>query len=334
MKSQEIIKKYYYNPSTGFQSANKLYKKIHEKYPGISLKQIKDFISEQSTHQIHAPQKIPLSEYNQIRAPSLGELQLDLLDLSNYKRHNNGYRYILVVIDIYSRYSWVRPLKQKTGQEVSREMKIITSEITKHNINIWSFVMDTGKEFDNSTFNKYYSTVKMFRKSPDIHNSTGIVERRNSYIRSVLQKYFTAYHTLKWIDTLQNINDNVNNTINRTTKHTPLDIWNGREKNDEVVRDPPTQYNVGDHVRLLQNQKNFSKNPTGLFSNEVYIIIEKDGLGYRLNSIDRKVFGWELKKVDVSNNRRNILTRSSLSIQELRKNNKQQNTVNRRLGLL
>jgi hypothetical protein len=334
MKTHEIIKKYYYDPSTGFQSSNKLYSKIHDKYPDISLKQIKDFISEQSTHQIHAPQKIPLQEYNQIRAPGRGQLQLDILDLSNYKRHNKNYRYILVVVDIYSRYSWVRPLKTKTGQEVLKAMKSITSEIIRKGVNVWSFVMDYGREFDNNDFNKYYSIVTMYRKSPEIHNSTGIVERRNSYIRSVLQKYFTGHNTLKWINIIENINGNINNTINRTTQHTPVDIWNGIEKNDELVREPPTQYHVGDTVRLLQQPENFTKKSTGQYSNEIYTITSLDGLGYKLNGVSRKIFNFELKRVDISNDRRNILTRSNVSTQELRKSNKRLNTIQRRLRFL
>ena len=182
MTLEDIIKKAFYSPESGLVSARNLYKKLKPDNPKVTLKLITEFIKNQATNQIHAPKKIPLTEYHQIRAPGLGEFQLDILDLSNYARHNNGYRYILVVIDIYSRYSFVVPLKTKAGSVVLEAMKQMEHEITKHKVKIYSFVMDAGSEFNNNAFNKHYANVKMYRKSPDIHNSTGIVERRNGYI--------------------------------------------------------------------------------------------------------------------------------------------------------
>ena len=247
----DIIRREFYDPSVGMISAKNLYKKLKPNNPKITLKMITEFIKNQATHQIHAPKKIPLNEYHQIKAPTLGEFQLDILDLSNYSRHNNGFRYILVVVDIYSRYSFVRSLKTKAGSVVLEAMKSIEKEITKHKVKIYSFVMDQGSEFNNNAFNQHYPNVKMYRKNPEIHNSTGIVERRNKYIRDVLQKYFTAYHTLKWVDLLQKINTNINNTYNRTINHAPVDVWDKKEKNEEEPREAPTKYEVGDRVRLL-----------------------------------------------------------------------------------
>ena len=163
-------------------------------------------------------------------------------------------------------------------------------EIPKHKVKIYSFVMDAGSEFNNNAFNKHYANVKMYRKSPHIHNSTGIVERRNGYIRDVLQKYFTSYHTLKWVDVLQKINNNINNTYNRTIKHPPVDVWNRHQKNEQEPRESPTKYEAGDRVRLLIQTKDFEKKSTGRYSNEIHNITFIDGLGYRLGGIERKVF--------------------------------------------
>src|SRR5690242_7678673 len=97
-KLNEIIKEHYYSPTTGLVSARNLYKKLKPDHPKITLKQITEFIKNQATNQIHTAKKIPLNEYHQIKAPTLGEFQLDILDLSNYARNNNGFRYILVVV--------------------------------------------------------------------------------------------------------------------------------------------------------------------------------------------------------------------------------------------
>src|SRR5690242_12507209 len=211
-KLNEIIKRAFYDPQNGLISARNLYRKLKPNNPKITLKLITEFIKNQVTTQVHTAKKIPLNEYNEIRAPGLGEFQLDILDLSNYARHNNGFRYILVVVDIYSRYSFIKPIKTKAGSVVLEAMKSIEKEIRNHKVKLWSFVMDAGSEFNNNAFNSHYSNVKMYRKSPEIHNSTAIVERRNKYIRDVLQKYFTSYNILKWANIIQKINTNINNT--------------------------------------------------------------------------------------------------------------------------
>ncbi len=193
--------------------------------------------------------------------------------------------------------------------------------------------MDAGSEFKTNAFNKHYANVKMYRKSVEIHNSTGIVEIRNRYIRDVLQKYFTSYHTLKWVDIIQKINNNINNTYNRTIKHAPIDVWNRIAKNEQESREAPTKYEIGDRVRLLIQSKDFEKKSTGIYSNQIYNITAIDGLGYRLDGIERKVFGWELKRIDTSDERVNITLRSSpKNISEQRANNKRTNTIARRLS--
>lgn len=99
------LKKMFFNPRTGFISADKLYRKLKEKDTGLSLKQVRDWVRKQEVQQIHKQRgKV---EYNRIIALGLGySLQVDLLDLSNYKSKNKGYRYILLVVDVYSRYAF------------------------------------------------------------------------------------------------------------------------------------------------------------------------------------------------------------------------------------
>ena len=292
-----IIKRKYYET---FLGAKKLYQKLKPDYPEVTLKQITEIINEQATQQIHKKVKIPDQEYNQIRAPGRGQFQLDLLDLSNYTRYNLGFKFVLVVVDIYSRYGFVRPLKTKSGAAVLKAMKSIQEEIQDDDVKIWSFCMDQGKEFDNKQWNTHFDGVKMYRKSPLIHTTTGIVERRNGFIRNLLEKYFTAFNTLKWYNIIQHINDNINNTINRTIKHTPKSIWNQNEKNEQDIREPPTQFKVGDTVRILNKEVTFEKASTGNYSNSIYEISRVDGLGYHVlgHRSAEKLFAWQLQKVE------------------------------------
>src|SRR4051812_24450550 len=108
---QNVLRKSYYDPENGLTSAQKLYKKLKPKHPKVTLKLINDFINNQAVAQVHHKKVKP--EYNQILALGFGELQIDLLDLSEYKSHNDGFRYILVAVDVYSRMVFCRPMKKK-----------------------------------------------------------------------------------------------------------------------------------------------------------------------------------------------------------------------------
>ena len=332
LSNEDIIKNYYHNPATGLGSIRTLYVKLRQEFPNrnITLKQVQDVVSVQVTHQVHKQIKIPLTEFNQIRSPGRGEFQIDLLDLSEYKSHNRNYRYVLVVEDIYSRYSFVEPLRNKNSDSVLDAMKLIENQILETIPRIWSFCMDAGSEFDNLKFNRYFSSVKMYRKSPKIHTTTGIVEARNHFFRNIIQRYFTSRHTLNWLTDIQNINDNINNSINRTTKETPTDIWNGKSNNNEEIRQKPMQFQVGDAVRLRKKLNTFEKATAGLFSNTVYKISEIIGLGYHLQNYPEKVFNWQLQKINGMEHPVTVTTRAHpKDISMKRKLNKKANRVNR-----
>lgn len=293
-----IIKEAYYNPETGFQSASALHKKLRGQ--GISLDSIKNFIKKQEANQINEPYKRDAKQFNQILAPEkFGMLQIDLLDMSNYATRNNGYRYVLHVVDTYTRFAFVEALRNKDAKTVLTAMKKIERTIKGENKSIYSMVMDEGSEFNNKQWNTHFAYVKhVFRKDPDNHTTTAIVERRNGTFRRLLQKYFSAYKTLRWFDVIQRLNDNLNNSYHRTIKHSPQEIFDGEAKNEQKIREKPTQYAVGDRVRLLLNRNVFTKGTLGRYSETVYAIEERVGLGYTLENRNGKVFGWQLKKVD------------------------------------
>ena len=53
--------------------------------------------------------------------------QMDLADMQSMQKFNNGYRYLLVCIDVFSKYAWVIPLKNKTGLSLVKAFKVILS---------------------------------------------------------------------------------------------------------------------------------------------------------------------------------------------------------------
>ena len=73
--------------------------------------------------------------------------QLDLMDMQALASHNDGFRYVLTAIDVFSRYAWAAPTKSKSGAAVTEAFETLTTE--RHP----RFVQtDKGKEFLNKTF--------------------------------------------------------------------------------------------------------------------------------------------------------------------------------------
>ena len=69
----------------------------------------------------------------------------DLVDMSPFSRSNKGYKYILTVIDVYSKYGWIMPLNTKTGKEVAQAFRKLFHN--GHPSRLWT---DKGTEFYNS----------------------------------------------------------------------------------------------------------------------------------------------------------------------------------------
>jgi hypothetical protein len=82
---------------------------------------VKEFLVKQEAAQLTKEIKKP--KFNHIVAPSINDQwQMDLLDLTKYKKVNKGYGWLLVVIDIFSRYGWAIPIKTKSSENIAEAL--------------------------------------------------------------------------------------------------------------------------------------------------------------------------------------------------------------------
>jgi hypothetical protein len=141
----EVLSKIYYNPKTGLVGANKLLEKAKELYPSTKWTKeiVQTFLTKQKPAQIYKVKKmvsIPIT------APSVGyNYQADLMDVSRWSQQNHGIHFILCVIDIFSRYAWAFPIKNKTATLVAADLAKVFKEKVPVKIGT-----DNGSEFLNS----------------------------------------------------------------------------------------------------------------------------------------------------------------------------------------
>ena len=82
----------------------------------------------------------------------------DLIDRQSFAEYNNGFKYLLSVVDIFSKYGWIVPLKDKSGKSVSQAFEKIFTSGERKPKKLW---VDKGKEFYNKDVQKLvelYST--------------------------------------------------------------------------------------------------------------------------------------------------------------------------------
>lgn len=105
--------------------------------------------------------------------------QADLVDMSAYAKENEGHKYLLTVIDIFSKFAWAIPLKSKNGKDVTIAMESIL-KCTRVPINLH---VDNGTEFYNSTFKKLSTKYHIHMYSTYTHIKAGICERFNRTLK-------------------------------------------------------------------------------------------------------------------------------------------------------
>ncbi|XP_044005577.1 uncharacterized protein LOC122850507 [Aphidius gifuensis] len=146
--------------------------------------------------------------------------QADLVEMIPYSSVNNGYKYLLTIIDTFSEYAWAIPVKSKNGKDVTNIMKSVLVQ-KRHPQNL---MVDQGREFWNKEFQtlmKEYN-IHLYHKFSNLKAS--IVERLNRTLKNLMWKKFTLQGSYKWQKILPDILQQYNNTKHRTIKMKPLDI--------------------------------------------------------------------------------------------------------------
>jgi hypothetical protein len=246
----KILKEKYYNPSTGLSGIKSLHDQVK---PNIALAGVKEFIKNQESYQIHQKPTKVIKYYPIIGG--VGWFQCDLTFFSQYKKSNSGYHIILTCININSRQAYAQPLKTKTADEVVEAFKKIIKDA-----GIMKMVgFDGGSEFKTKFKNLLKSHgIDYYVSDPGNHTKMAMIERWNQTIRGKIEKYLTAYNTNRWVDVLEKLVDNYNNTIHGTTGYKPSkvkekefhEIQNQKYKQAMETRASKQNLKIGDKVRL------------------------------------------------------------------------------------
>lgn len=269
-KKQKTNEYYYYDRSKpeGFAGAHLLLKR--------GLPDSKQWLRAQPAYTLHKDvRKIYPTRSYQVGA--LHELwQADLMEMKPYAKINKGYRYILTVIDVFSRLAWALPIKSKKGVEISQSLNSLFRDQVPTYLQT-----DQGKEFYNKNVKqvlkkynvKHYSVFSKFK--------CALVERFNRTLRSRISRYFTYTGKKVWYDALSDIVRAYNKTPHRGHGLRPVDVtnefgtWLAQQQPSSSLKST-TKIKVGDYVRISYDKSVLNKNFAQNWSEEIFQVVGVD----------------------------------------------------------
>ena len=214
---------------------------------------------------------------------------VDLMDMTSLAKRNDGYRFVLVCLDVFSRYLWCVPLRTKTGKEVAEALRSVLSEGRKpENIRT-----DKGTEFKNKDVSQYLKSVEVHHFVTQNEPHANYAERVIKTVKGKLFRYLMKKRTERYVDVLTDIVLSYNNTEHQSLGRTPFSIdteseaesrleqyliRNKREKKTEKKKSKGRQrykYKIGQTVRLSYLRHVFDREYSQKWTGELFKIARR-----------------------------------------------------------
>lgn len=291
-----LDKKLTQDVTAGYAGARRLIDK-NNKPPAVY-----EWLTQQDAYTLHRPVKrhFPRLYYDVSNIDDVWEA--DLVDLNSLKSSNDNVAYLLVVIDVLSKYAWVEPLPDKSVREVTKAFR----RILEHGRSPVNIQTDRGKEFLGKPFQNFLKENNInFRVAgnPDIKAS--IVERLNRTIKERMWRYFTHKNTHRYIDVLQQFVHAYNHARHSTIKMQPaaVTLYNANIAHKNMIaaaearrrnkRLNTHKYKRGDYVRISRTKGTFEKGYEKNWSEEIFRVsrvLNRQGLHvYEIRDLEDEI---------------------------------------------
>ena len=278
----------------------------------ITIKKAQSLLEKDLGYTLHKPRRKRFKTLPVVAEGMDHQWVADLVEVQTLSRYNRGYRYLLTVIDVLSKYAWVQPLKDKTGVQLVKAFE----KILKTGRRPIQLQTDRGKEFYNRTFQTFLEKEKIHHFSTEGDAKASVVERFNRTLKTRMYRYFTSANTLRYEDVLQSLVRGYNATKHGSIGMPPKDVTIKNERRvwqrlygrrlKPVGKKP--RFRVGDRVRLNKKHRTFKKGYLPGWTEEVFTVdrvIRGPVNTYKIRELDDTplegtFYEQDLQKVNVS----------------------------------
>ena len=217
----------------------------------------------------------------------------DLKDMQSLAKENDGYKYLLNVIDLFSKTAYSIPLKSKSSEVIIDAFeRLFTNRSPKK---LWT---DQGSEFISNRFQKFLKDNNIELYHVFNEGKAVVVERFNRTLGEMIQKHLTATNTSRYIDILQKLIGEYNNRYHSSIKMTPFQA-SDPENREKVLRNlysdtkgakrHKPHFRVGDRVRIYRYKRTFEKGYKPNWTKEIFVVHEvnkTNPITYKLKDLE------------------------------------------------
>ena len=264
--------------------------------PGSFSNKIAMYLRKNETHSLHRPKRKKFPR-RKIMTHYPGQIvQSDLIDMQQFSRVNSGFNYILVVIDCFSKFLWCIPLRTKTAKDTGSGLRSIFNSMK---FPVQTIIFDQGLEYVNSVVQNLLKERGVYSYHILTKTKASSAERVIKTIKHIIWKIFTHNKNNRWIDILEDLTINYNNTYHKSIKMKPIEVtWENKKKVFKTLYPKKSfkvhcRLNKGDKVRIALNKNIFDKGFTQNWGKEIFEIVkvfQKHGVcWYRLKDKDGNI---------------------------------------------
>ncbi len=220
----DFLSDIYYSPENpySFGGVEKLYTASEKAGKSYSRKSIQKWLEGEDSYTLFKQRRTRYPTRRTV-ARNVDEYhQCDLAQVSNVSEHNDGVTFLLCVVDVFSRFSFVRPLRTKTGPEVKTAFESIYSGPGAR-VPI-ALASDKGSEFLAKPVQMYFKKMGIHHFTLQNRNKAGICERYIKTLKSKIQKFMDARGDYRYIDTLEDFVSAYNAAPHSSVGMAPKDV--------------------------------------------------------------------------------------------------------------
>lgn len=247
---QDILQKEYADPQVMGKSILTFHRYLASKYVNIKRKDVKAFLENQNTYRITKPQVFRVNKPITSLFPN-SLWAIDLIDMLYLSKSNYEYRYIINVVDVFSRKIWLEKIKYKTAKQIAESFRKI---IERAGITPDHLMMDNGTEFKGQ-FEELCKEldIKIRHTRSYTPQANGIVETANKAVRKLIRYLMVQNNTYRWSSYLNDIENNRNTTYNSSIKNAPNNIWTSTKELIDTNIDENTDATTISKIKAQQS---------------------------------------------------------------------------------
>ena len=203
----------------------------------------------------------------------------DLVEMQKYSKWNKGFKYLLMVIDTFSKYGWIIPLKDKKTESVSLAFDHIFKKSKRKPEKLWT---DKGSEFISKHFKDFLKKNNIMLYHTQNEEKSSVVERWNRTMKNRMWKMFSANNNTVYWDKLDKLVDDYNNRKHSSIKMSPTEaskkvnekkVFANLYEDEIYMKLGKPKFSIGDKVRISKyKRKAFDKGYTPNWTEEVFVI--------------------------------------------------------------